>query len=168
MCFIENSGFNLDVRTWRDFHCFVFGAFWLLCFTLFVSLSCFYTEVKNNIQDKKLLINFVVYLMFLTYMLFYTYRIYAFQSLRNVFSLGGLKAPHLESIIKSQRIICCKKFAENQQSNWRLFFPIIIWRMWERNWFWVALLILRNYAFNYPNTMKNVSVVSQNIQSRIS
>ena len=31
-----------------------------------------------------------------------------------------LKAPHLESIIKSQRIICCKKFAENQQSNWKI------------------------------------------------
>ena len=33
---------------------------------------------------------------------------------------GGLKAPHLESIIKSQRIMCCKKFAENQQSNWKI------------------------------------------------
>jgi len=29
---------------------------------------------------------------------------------------GGLKALHLESIIKSQRIMCCKKFAENQQN----------------------------------------------------
>ena len=28
---------------------------------------------------------------------------------------GELKAPHLESI-KSQRIMCCKKFAENQQT----------------------------------------------------
>ena len=33
---------------------------------------------------------------------------------------GGLKAPHLESIIKSQRIICCKTFAEIQQSNWKI------------------------------------------------
>ena len=33
---------------------------------------------------------------------------------------GGLKAPHLESIIKNQRIICCKTFAENQQSNWKI------------------------------------------------
>ena len=33
---------------------------------------------------------------------------------------GGLKAPHLESILKSQRIMCCKKFAENQQSNWKI------------------------------------------------
>ena len=31
-----------------------------------------------------------------------------------------LKAPYLESIIKSQRIMCCKKFAENQQSNWKI------------------------------------------------
>ena len=27
---------------------------------------------------------------------------------------------HLESVIKSQRILCCKKFAENQQSNWKI------------------------------------------------
>ena len=33
---------------------------------------------------------------------------------------GGLKALHLESILKSQRIMCCKKFAENQQSNWKI------------------------------------------------
>ena len=33
---------------------------------------------------------------------------------------GGLKAPHLASIIKSQRMMCCKKFAENQQSNWKI------------------------------------------------
>ena len=33
---------------------------------------------------------------------------------------GGLKASHLESIIKSQRIMCCKKFAKNQQSNWKI------------------------------------------------
>ena len=34
---------------------------------------------------------------------------------------GGLKAPQLESIIKSHiRLVCCKKFAENQQSNWKI------------------------------------------------
>ena len=32
----------------------------------------------------------------------------------------GLRAPHLESIIKTQRITCCKKFVEGQQSSWRL------------------------------------------------
>ena len=36
---------------------------------------------------------------------------------------GGLKAPHLESMIKSQRIMCCKKFAKNQQSNWKIIPP---------------------------------------------
>ena len=30
---------------------------------------------------------------------------------------GGLRAPQLESIIRTQRIICCKKFAEAQQSS---------------------------------------------------
>ena len=33
---------------------------------------------------------------------------------------GGLKAPHLESIIKAQRIMCCKKFADSQQSSWKI------------------------------------------------
>ena len=33
---------------------------------------------------------------------------------------GGLRAPHLESIIKVQRIMCCKKFANFQQSSWKI------------------------------------------------
>ena len=33
---------------------------------------------------------------------------------------GGLRAPHLESIIKAQRIMCCKKFANFQQSSWKI------------------------------------------------
>ena len=33
---------------------------------------------------------------------------------------GGLRAPHLESIIKTQRIMCWKKFVEAQQSSWKL------------------------------------------------
>ena len=32
---------------------------------------------------------------------------------------GGLTAPHLESIIKTQRLVCCKKFLEIQQSSWK-------------------------------------------------
>ena len=30
---------------------------------------------------------------------------------------GGLRAPHLESAIKTQRILCCKKFVNSQQSS---------------------------------------------------
>ena len=33
---------------------------------------------------------------------------------------GGLRAPHLESIVKTQRIMCCKKFAEEQQTSWKI------------------------------------------------
>ena len=33
---------------------------------------------------------------------------------------GGLKAPHLESAIKTQRIMCCKKFVDSQQSSWKI------------------------------------------------
>ena len=32
---------------------------------------------------------------------------------------GGLKAPHLDSIIETQRVLCCKKLANNQPSNWK-------------------------------------------------
>ena len=34
---------------------------------------------------------------------------------------GGLKAPHLDSTIKTQRIMRCKKFADDEPSNWKLF-----------------------------------------------
>ena len=30
-----------------------------------------------------------------------------------------IKAPHLESMIKTQRILCCKKFASNEPSSWK-------------------------------------------------
>ena len=30
---------------------------------------------------------------------------------------GGLKAPHLDSIIKTQRILCCKKLASEDRSS---------------------------------------------------
>ena len=32
---------------------------------------------------------------------------------------GGLKAPHLDSIIKTQRILCCKRLASEQPSSWK-------------------------------------------------
>ena len=32
---------------------------------------------------------------------------------------GGLKAPHLDSIIKTQRILCCKRLANEQPSSWK-------------------------------------------------
>lgn len=32
---------------------------------------------------------------------------------------GGLKAPHLESIIETQRVLCCKKLASDQPSSWK-------------------------------------------------
>ena len=35
---------------------------------------------------------------------------------------GGLKAPHLESVVKTQRMMCCKKLAEAQPSSWKLIF----------------------------------------------
>ena len=32
---------------------------------------------------------------------------------------GGLTAPHLEFMIKTQSIICCKKFTSNEPSSWK-------------------------------------------------
>ena len=31
-----------------------------------------------------------------------------------------IKAPNLESVIRTQRIMCCKKFADSQQSSWKI------------------------------------------------
>ena len=35
---------------------------------------------------------------------------------------GGVKAPHLESIIETQRVLCCKKLASDQPSTWKAIF----------------------------------------------
>ena len=75
---------------------------------------------------------------------------------------GGLKALHLESIIKSQRIMCCKKYAENQQSNWKIILSHYMKKVGSKLILRCGL-ISRNYVLNYPNIMKNVSDVSQNI-----
>ena len=32
---------------------------------------------------------------------------------------GGLEAPHLDSIIKTQRILCCKRLLSEQPSSWK-------------------------------------------------
>ena len=32
---------------------------------------------------------------------------------------GGLKAPHLESTIETQRVLCCKKLTSDQPSSWK-------------------------------------------------
>ena len=32
---------------------------------------------------------------------------------------GGLKGPHLDSIIKAQRILCCQRLAKEQPSSWK-------------------------------------------------
>ena len=32
---------------------------------------------------------------------------------------GGLKTPHLESIIETQRVLCCKKLASDQPNSWK-------------------------------------------------
>ena len=32
---------------------------------------------------------------------------------------GGLKDPHLDSITETHRVLCCKRLASNQPSNWK-------------------------------------------------
>ena len=39
---------------------------------------------------------------------------------------GGLKAPHLDSVIETQRVLCCKKLANDQPSNWKKSFCNIL------------------------------------------
>ena len=33
---------------------------------------------------------------------------------------GGLKAPHLDCIIKTQKILCCRKLASDDLSSWKI------------------------------------------------
>ena len=33
---------------------------------------------------------------------------------------GGLKAPNLDSIVKTQRILCCRKLASDGLSSWKI------------------------------------------------
>ena len=53
---------------------------------------------------------------------------------------GGLKAPHLDSIIETQRILCCKKLASDQPSNWKKIVLHYL-NLWGVNLFYVAILI---------------------------
>ena len=43
---------------------------------------------------------------------------------------GVLKAPHLDSIIETQRVLCSKKLARDQPSNWKKKFSCIILNLW--------------------------------------
>ena len=36
---------------------------------------------------------------------------------------GGLRAPHLNSTIKTWRILCCKTFVNSQKSSWKTILP---------------------------------------------
>lgn len=38
---------------------------------------------------------------------------------------GGLKMPHIESVVKTQRILCVKRFLDERDSPWKKFFLII-------------------------------------------
>ena len=40
-------------------------------------------------------------------------------ALSSYYEDGELKVPHLESIIKTQRILCCKEFASDKPSAWK-------------------------------------------------
>ena len=46
---------------------------------------------------------------------------------------GGLRAPHLESTIKTQRILCCKNLLTHNKAVGRPF-SYIIWDQLEENW----------------------------------
>ena len=57
---------------------------------------------------------------------------------------GGLKAPHLDSMIETHRVLCCKKkLASDQPSNWKKFSCTIL-NLWGVNLSYVTILISRN------------------------
>ena len=62
---------------------------------------------------------------------------------------GGLRAPHLESIIRTQRIMYCKKFAEAQQSSWKIILSHYLKQVGGKLRFWFVDLTLKNFLLNY-------------------
>ena len=57
---------------------------------------------------------------------------------------GTLEAPHLDSIIETQRVLCCKKLATDQPSDWKNKISCIIVNLLGVNSSYVAILIWRN------------------------
>ena len=46
------------------------------------------------------------------------------SAITNDIENGGLRAPHLETIIETQKILCCKKLASNQAALFNYFQPL--------------------------------------------
>ena len=75
---------------------------------------------------------------------------------------GGLRAPHLESIIRTQRIMCCKKFAEAHQSSWKMILSHYLKQVGGKLVL-ACTFDLKNFLLNYLVFMKNVSKSSLSI-----
>ena len=57
---------------------------------------------------------------------------------------GELKAPHLDSVVETQRVLCCKKLASDQPSNWKKILCTIL-NLLGVNLSYVLILISRNW-----------------------
>ena len=62
---------------------------------------------------------------------------------------GGLRAPHLELIMRTQRIMYCKKIAEAQQSSWKIILSHYLKQVGGKLRFWLVDLTLKNFLLNY-------------------
>ena len=56
---------------------------------------------------------------------------------------GRMKAPHLESIINTQRIMLCKRFADEEPSAWKTILSHYLNQLWIKL-FSVVILMLKD------------------------
>ena len=71
------------------------------------------------------------------------------------YSDGGLNMPHLESTIKTQRIMCLKKFIENYHSPWKLILSHHLKNHGD-NSFFIAIMTLLTYLNPFQSFIASV------------
>ena len=66
---------------------------------------------------------------------------------------GGVIAPHLESIILTANYHCCKRFANSQQSSWKIIILHYLRQIGERLILSFKFLRLKNFQSPYRHFM---------------
>ena len=69
---------------------------------------------------------------------------------------GEHKAPHLKSIIETQRILCCKKLASDEPSSWKSILKPVGGKL-----ILCCNFDIKKLPIKLPSFMRNVSRVSQ-------
>ena len=77
---------------------------------------------------------------------------------------GGLRMPHIKTLIDTQRIICLKKYIEDYDSPWKHFlsFFLSFLRTTVENFSYIVISILPTFQTTFPAFTENVSMSGPN------